>query len=578
MRASRAVLLCTDAGSGHPVDDARLAALATLLRRRARTPLAAVVADVERARAAHPDLQCIADGELAAALAGCELVCISTVFASDRRRLERAARLAAAARLAGVPVAVIAADIALESSAGPAEWREILCSSESLSACDAASAAQLAAWRGRRVETVAPPELVLEPHSPADAPRRGRIAIEADLADALDPRAFEALRVALRAFAPRDVVVLGDSRRAALLAEPSRLETAPCAWPAWRRALASCEIVLTRDAVGTAAAALACGAVPVVASVQVPVLARLALESCAVADGRDAAAWARALAAAARAQHGVATRVAPLRALAWRALGPLADALRAVPPAIPAAANAGRNVWAAACAALAAPALAAGDGPAAERILDAWGAALGDEPAWVEARARADALLGRDGDAAARLQRAADAAPEDARVQMALARALVRRGDTTAAAAAWARCAALRPHDPEPCYELAQLALVGGRVDDALAGFAAAQRRCPGHAASLRAVRSLLASAAEREVEFWRGLCASDAEVACFWHQHALASGRAGLAVDAVASGCRALALAPDDVEIRRAVDAARGARDPAPAAATVAGSPLPEV
>jgi len=530
----RLVVLSTAAGSGNAADDARLAALALLLRRRSQTPLVAVTPQPTRVLRAHPDLHCIDDAEFGTTLAHADLVCVSVASHGDPLRLERAAQHAAMARLAGVPVAWVAADCA--DGAGAAA--SLLAGVESVSASDAESAAVIAALRGRRVEVVAVPELVDETEVVAPALRRGRIALDAAFLDALDAAASEALRAALRAFAPRAIVVLGDARRVTALAEFTRIEPAPASWPAWQRALASCQIVVTGDALGVAAAALAAGVVPVVATTAPVLLARVALHECAIRDGRDSAAWARALAAAAHAATTLPSRVAPLRALAWRGLGVLADAARNVVPDPAAAAPASRRIFARACADLAAPALAAGDAAGAERVLDAWGDVFDGDPAWAEARARADALLGRDADAVARLQRAAVACPDDARVHAALARAWLRRGDWAAALGAWQRCAELQPHAAEPWAEMAQLALAGGRVSEALTALAAAQAREPGHAASVQAVRALFAAEAHREAEFWRQLHAANTGVTAFAELHRNAAARAGQAAPAaVAAG-----------------------------------------
>jgi tetratricopeptide (TPR) repeat protein len=583
MQPRRHVLLSTTAGGGQPAGDARLAALVALLRRRARTPLVAVVPDAARARAVHPDLPCIDDADLAAALQQAELVCIAGGLDTDFD-LERAARHAAAARLHGVPVAVVAAALGGEAAAAPVAWSEILSQCESVSAADADSAARLTVWRGRRVDTVAPSELVLEPEAGAAVDRRGCIGIDAALVCGLDAGAVDALRVALRAYAPRLVVLLGECRRGALAADAVRIETVSPAWPAWRRAVGRCEIVLGAASGGIAATVLALGAVPVVAAARTPLHARIALDACTVGALQDPGAWARALAAAACAARTLAARVAPLRALAWRALGPLADAGRAAAPDLQHASAPARALWAAAGASLAAPALAAGDGARAERVLDACGDALATEPVWAEARARADALLGHDAIAVARLERAAAAAPNDARLQAALARALVRCGDAGAATLAWQRAAALLPHAAEPYWEIAQLALVAGRVADALSALADALGREPAHAPSTRTVRALLDSEPQREVEFWRALCAAHAGVPGFWHQRALAAERAGAWADAASCAARALDLAPRDPEIlalqRHAADNAALHAGPAPAdeSAAVAGGPRPGV
>jgi tetratricopeptide (TPR) repeat protein len=583
MQPRRHVLLSTTAGGGQPAGDARLVALAALLRRRARTPLVAVALDAARARAVHPDLHCIDDADLAAALQQADLVCIAGVF-DTAVDLERAARHAAAARLHGVPVALVAAAPGGDTAAAPIAWSEILSQCESVSAADAESALRLGAWRGRRVDTVAPSELVIEPEAGAAVDRRGCIGLDAELVDGLDAGAVEALRVALRAYAPRLVVLLGECRRGALASDAVRIETVSRAWPAWRRAVGRSEVVLCADTGGIAATVLALGAVPVVAAPRTSLHARIALDACTVDTPQDPGAWARALAAAACATRTLAPRVAPLRALAWRALGPLAEAGRAVAPDLKRASAPARALWAAAGASLASPALAAGDGAGAERVLDACGDALATEPAWAEARARADALLGRDDMAVARLERAAAAMPNDARVQAALARALVRRGDAAAATAAWRRAAALLPHAAEPCWEMAQLSLVAGRVADALAALADALGREPEHAPSTRTVRALLDSEPQREVEFWRALCTAHAAVPGFWHQCALAAGRAGAWADAASCATRALELAPCDPEIqalhRHAADhaALHSGAVPTDESAAVAGGPRPGV
>ena len=521
----RTVLLSTAAGSGAAADDARLDAVVALLQRRARSPLIAVSAHASAVRASHPDLTAIDDSDYAAALAGSELVCISFTARGDAARCARAAHHAAMARSLGVPVAWIAAD---RDAATPLDADErILAGVESVSATDAETAAALAAVRGRRVEIVAAPELLFESQNGAAA-RRGRVGVDGEFLDALDGRAFDALRLGLRAYAPRALVVLGGSRRAAALAGGTRVESIAGGWPAWRPALASCEIVVTGDALSIASLALAHAAVPVLAARSPRVLGRVALLDCVVDAIEDPAAWTRALAAAARAERALAARVAPLRALAWRSLGALADAIAPVAPDPNAFDAETRARFARARAELAQPALAAGDGARAERILDAWPDVFVAEPCWAIARARADAVLGSDARALSRLAHAAAANPHDASVHAALARAHTCCGDVAAAAAAWQRCSELQPESAEPWHEVAQLWLLGGRLAAALDAFARAQSCAPGHAASARAIRALFLTEPAREAAFWRPLCAAHPEVGAFARAYAEAAARAG--------------------------------------------------
>jgi tetratricopeptide (TPR) repeat protein len=240
-------------------------------------------------------------------------------------------------------------------------------------------------------------------------------------------------------------------------------------------------------------------------------------------------------------------RVAPVQALAWRALGPLAEAGRARPLPATAWDAASCRILARALALQVAAALRIGDAPRASALLEAWRPALKHEPDWAVARAHAWALEGFDPEACAELEAALAAHPGAAECAAELARARTRRGDLRGAAAAWAAVAQMLPGAAQPWCELANLELLGGRLEPALQRLAEAQRREPGHRASREAVRACLESDPAAEARFWAVLCEQRRDVGSWWRLRGSASLRAGAWDEASAALEHAAALAAGD-------------------------------
>src|SRR5262245_8452490 len=158
----RHVTVSAGTGRGRPEDEFHLAAVLTLLRRRSRLPIVVLSENPAATAAAHPDAQAAGADDLGV-WADCEFLCITGAL-HETGDVERAARHAALARLSRVPVALLAVEVPEPENKATRAWlEEILAQSESVSASDVDSARRLAAWRGRRVDTTAPIELVLEP-------------------------------------------------------------------------------------------------------------------------------------------------------------------------------------------------------------------------------------------------------------------------------------------------------------------------------------------------------------------------------------------------------------------------------
>lgn len=489
MTTVRHLLVTMPGAAANPAGAARLAGVIALLRRRACTPVAVLAADPAAVGAAHPELKVHAAEDLNAALQHCEGLVVAGA-AHDESDFEVMARQVLAARLAGVPVALVAVEIGVPGTARSRAWlAEVLATAESVSAMDAASGARLQAVRGRRVEVAAAPELVLEP---ATVPRGGLLVDAALLASPVGA----AMRDGLRAFQPDDIRTLGA--------------TAPgdTNWRAWWSALSSAAVFITTDR-AAAVCALACGTVPVLCAAPEDgaVLVRSGLQAGLIAPLADRDTWIETLRTAqGRAGRPLATCVAPLRTLAWRALGPLADAARAAMWSAAGTSAPTRGLAADCCAALAHSRITAGDGMGALQVLEAHAAGLGREPAWVRARARVASLLGQDRDAVALLQQALEQAPLDATTRAELARAQLRAGDHAGARASWTELARLVPTDAAPWAELATLELLAGDRVTALRCFAEALGRDPEHAGVRRAVTAYFVSDRAGEAEFWRAV------------------------------------------------------------------------
>jgi len=555
------------------VDSVVVAGAVELLRRRSRCELfIAASHDLKL-----PETQLADDANLVDALAGCSLTAIVGRLAGPG--LSRAAEIAFMARLLDVPVALISVSAAAEQSAEEAALLHALASTAvSATAADAASAASLGRCRGRCVEVVAPLELLARTPEANAAPDGFVVGCDAALMHHDRDGAFEALGVALRdvgatlrvfgsaVLVPEDVTCerLPDESVASVLA-----------------AIAGCTLVIAPGE--SILHVLATGAgVPAIALAQpgkAPWHQRLGSADLVVPG--DLESLRRCLTTArAGGRARVVQRVVPLRAVAWRALGPLAEVRSGAWILSGALASPVAGAVARACARIVAPLLAAGDASRAEAMLSRWEGVLATEPAWSCARARAYVLQGRDADAITVLERALAVHSCDLACRVELARAWTRQGAFARARAVWAELASDHPADAAPPAEIAHLALLQGDAATALASWAEALRRDPQHAGSIRAVRALLDTEPHREAEFWAGLCARHSDQAGFWQAHGLASVRAIEWDAAERSLRRALELDPSAHAAREALSAALERRDPIEphAAAESEGTPAAPV
>jgi hypothetical protein len=336
------VLLCSDSGSGDPADEVLLASAMRLLARRTQLRALALSADPAISLRAHPGLPFAPLSALDTAVAGTALV----VVIGDLRRpesLKRAATAFVHAKRRNVPVALLAVRLPPPARAAEFDLLPLLAQAESLSGCDAASARSLAGWCGRRVEAAAPLEMVLE-IEPSGARPLGRVGVSA--------RAWAVAGAALREALERisqsgetTGVVLGPGAVDSL---PARFDRAKDSdWRAWLQLALACDVIVDVADSTLLHVAAAHGVRPVAFPVESdpPRLhPRIGLAHLALPPDADTARIVHVLETArGMSAAEVRARAAPLRNLAWRALGPLADATRSRPferQALPAPARA----------------------------------------------------------------------------------------------------------------------------------------------------------------------------------------------------------------------------------------------
>lgn len=324
------VLLCSDSGTGDPADEVLLASAIRLLARRTQLRALALSADPAISLHAHPGLPISPLATIDTVVAGATML----VVIGDLRHpdsLRRAVTALVHAKRRGVPVALLAVRLPSPSRAGELELLPLLGQAESLSGCDAASARTLAGLCGRRVEATAPVEMVLEMERGV-VRQPGRVGASARAWSQGGAALREALERASQAWAARGVV-FGPGSVDAL---PSSFDRAADSdWRAWLQVALACDVVVDVADSPLLHVAAAHGVPPVAISVEPDpprMHPRIGLTHLALPREADADRIANALEMArATSAAEVRARAAPLRNLAWRALGPLADANRSRP-------------------------------------------------------------------------------------------------------------------------------------------------------------------------------------------------------------------------------------------------------
>jgi tetratricopeptide (TPR) repeat protein len=532
------------------------AGMVELLRRRSRCALSVATAldpKLEDVHRVEPDA-------IAAQLAACDLVVVGGRLAGEQ--LLRAAEIVFMARMIELPVALIAVQVPIEPSVEPALLSAVVQAASSVTAADAETSQRLAAIAGRRIEVVAPIEL-LAPIGRATAAGTS-IGCEAAFLATCTAAELRTLGSVAQALGARWRIFDAPL----LLPEGGAPELAPVeSWASVAAAVAGCALILGEPDDALQIAGTVAG---------VPALAWTRFGNGATWHQRCGAADAivrraddtERLTSALRGllaidRDAVARRAVSLRTVAWRALGALAEVrgqawvpAAALDPAVAA-------VVARACERLVQPALDRGDAVSADAVLTRWEGGLAGETAWARARARSLALLSRDAEAVAVLEHATGRHPRDRDCSAELARAWTRCGEYERACAAWESVAALDVLDPEPHAAMAHLRLLQGNATGALAAWSAALMRDPLHAASLRAVHALLDTEPRQEMEFWAPLCGLEDAHPSFWQAHGLAAARAEEWAIAEASLQRAVALDPQSHPAHAALRDAIAQRDP---------------
>ncbi len=375
------VLISSGSGSGSFADEVLLASAVRLLARLAPAPVLALSSDPPRSARSHPGMRCVPEEEVDGALDAAALLVVVGDL-SRPTRLARAAAQLVRAKWARVPVALVAVRLpqsdgappgkvdlgkaepakpepgkvdpvkgeagkadsgkldlgkAPALAADPADARAngvflpLLSQAESVSACDRESARVLAALSGKRVETTAPLEILLE----IDVPRSGASCTIGIGTEVLSAGAscglLEALEQASASWGARVIAIAPPG-----VEPPPRFEC--CAtpdWNTWLDAALACDVLVDAADSTLLVVAAAHGVRPLAlvrGSRRPDLHGRLGLGALVVPWDAGAEAFTAALQQAQKqTPDAVRARCAPLRSVAWRALGPLADATRSRP-------------------------------------------------------------------------------------------------------------------------------------------------------------------------------------------------------------------------------------------------------
>jgi len=435
------VLISSNTGSGHPSDEALVAAARRLLGRGAWDNIRLLTGDAAITARAHPDLEAFVDDDITAALTDCRLMMVVGDLTGHTAR-KRAAQHVLQAKAAGVPVALVS--VRLGSADTPTDMTDdsiqILAKAESFTTCDGASANILLQCTGRRVATTAPLELVLSAKVPPHSSQQ--IAIEEEFLQSLTSHEQQIMLEAVAAIATthglRAVVVCAQKCPDVQL--PDSIEcVAVRTWTQWMRALSQVRICLGRPNSIALHLAVAQGAIPLSnnSSSAADLTERIGLGE--LSAGVCAESWRLLLEQALQfSTTDVCARSTPLRVVAWRALGSLSEAVRSCPLEL----QQDDTLRAAVCHLFDQQwqeQLAVGDFAVVETHLKQWEQDLATEPGWAAARARVWTMQGADSAARTLLEETLTADPNHTQCLSLLAMVLWRLGDGPAAQRCWKR-------------------------------------------------------------------------------------------------------------------------------------------
>jgi len=359
----------------------------------------------------------------------------------DPTARDRAAAHVLAAKAHSVPVALVS--VRLQSPCTGRQHEDaalrILAEAESITTCDTYSATLLTRCMGRRVATTAPLELVLSAKPTTHAERA--VALDAEVLARMEQHDR---RVLLEALA--DLCTQRSMQASIVCAHQApdyRVpDTIDCiavpTWSQWMRALGQVRICIAAPDSVALHLAVAQGAFPIPLPLgsASELTERIGLQT--VSPGMCRRSWDVLFEDALQNRiDDVCARSAPLRAVAWRALGSLSEAVRS--RALPLQEDGALNHAVASMLATRwRHLLECGDFPQVEKDLSSWNACA-STPTWAAARAHAWILQGQDDAARAVLEETLTRTPQDSECLSLLAMILWRAGDVQAAGRCWTR-------------------------------------------------------------------------------------------------------------------------------------------
>ena len=482
------VLISSGSGSGRSEDEVLLASTLRLLARGTRPLVAALSSNLALSSQAHPELQFHSEDDLVVALESSAALLIVGDL-SRTSRLERAALQVTQAKLARVPVALVAVRMPRPGSRCERDLCALLSQCESVSTREAESALAFFECSGQRADTAAPLELLMrvERRRASDAPVL--VGLDEALMNHVRPTFWRAFEAAAAARGAHLVAIAPDEAPRVAHAYERRVATT---WREWLQEISDCDMFLA-DANSVALhLAAGQGVVPLAVAADPrhsDLHERLGLSEL-VMTPQAGSKHVREVLERARvySRATLSARAATLRTVAWRALGPLADVnrsrdLRA--DQLPAGAL---RTLARAVEARVRRALEAADFPFAESELRHWRPHIESEPRWALAQAQLEILQGREDDARILLERAVASSPDDTECLATLAMVFWRLGNDEAAHEAWNRVAQLEPASARAPYQMGCLELLRGRIEQALRAWGEALERDPSHVPTRRAL------------------------------------------------------------------------------------------